>query len=63
MGISHGKLPEESNESASRLAYRQQIVYGPGYQFGFDYLHDQMKLRQQRKSRLGKDIISRIRGG
>jgi preprotein translocase subunit SecA len=63
MGISHGKLPEESNESASRLAYRQQIVYGPGYQFGFDYLHDQMKLRQQRKSRLGKDIVSRIRGG
>jgi preprotein translocase subunit SecA len=62
LGISYGKLPQESDESASRIAYRQQIVYGPGYQFGFDYLHDQMKLRQQRKSRLGKDVVNRIRG-
>ena len=62
MGLSHGKLPQESDESASRLAYRKQIVYGPGYQFGFDFLHDQMKLRQQKKRGLGKSVVNRIRG-
>lgn len=62
LGLSHGKLPSQSDECASRLAYRQQIVYGPGYQFGFDFLHDQMKLRQQKKSRLGKAVADRIRG-
>ena len=62
LGLTHGKLPSESDEAASRMAYRQQIVYGPGYQFGFDFLHDQMKLRQQKKSRLGKSVLNRIRG-
>jgi len=62
LGLTHGKLPSESDEAASRVAYRQQIVYGPGYQFGFDFLHDQMKLRQQKKSRLGKSVLNRIRG-
>ena len=62
MGLTHGKLPQESDEAASRLAYRMQIVYGPGYQFGFDFLHDQMKLRQQKKRALGKSVVNRIRG-
>ncbi len=62
LGLSHKSLPSESDEAASRLAYRRQIVYGPGYQFGFDYLHDQMKLRQERKSRLGRNIVNQIRG-
>ena len=62
LGLSHGKLPSESDEAASRAAYKQEIVYGPGYQFGFDFLHDQMKLRQQKKSSLGREVINRIRG-
>ncbi len=62
MGISYGLLPEESNESQSRSAYRQQIVYGPGYQYGFDYLRDQMYLRKDRKNKLGLSVMNRIRG-
>ncbi len=62
LDISFALLPEESNEAASRRAYRSQIVYGPGYQFGFDYLRDQMHLRQNRTSRLGLTIVNRIRG-
>lgn len=62
LGLTHGKLPSQSNEAASRWAYKQQIVYGPGYQFGFDFLHDQMKLRQQKKNQLGKTVVNRIRG-
>lgn len=62
LGLSWGKLPEESDEAASRMAYRKQIVYGPGYQFGFDFLHDQMKLRMQKKKQTGAAVINRIRG-
>ena len=47
LGITHGLLPEEPDENTSRRVYRKQIVYGPGYQFGFDYLRDQMELRKQ----------------
>lgn len=62
LGISYGLLPEESNEAQSRAAYRQQVVYGPGYQYGFDYLRDQMYLRNDRKNNLGLSVMSRIRG-
>ena len=62
LGISYGLLPEESNEAQSRAAYRQQVVYGPGYQYGFDYLRDQMYLRNDRKNKLGVSVMSRIRG-
>ena len=62
LGISYGLLPEESDENASRKAYRQQIVYGPGYQYGFDYLRDQMNLRKNRQSILGVTLANRIKG-
>ena len=55
-------LPEESNEAESRRVYSKQIVYGPGYQYGFDYLRDQMYLRDNRQSGLGVATINRIRG-
>ena len=62
LGISNGLLPEESNENLSRGVYRKQIVYGPGYQYGFDYLRDQMYLRDNRQTALGTGILNRIRG-
>ena len=62
LGITYGILPDEHNEALSRAAYRQEIVYGPGYQYGFDYLFDQMNLRQNRQSVLGVKTMNRIRG-
>ena len=62
LGINYGLLPEESNENASRNTYRKQIVYGPGYQYGFDYLRDQMYLRDNRQTDLGVTTLNRIRG-
>ena len=62
LGISYGLLPGEHNEALSREAYQQQVVYGPGYQYGFDYLFDQMNLRQNRESILGVAMANRIRG-
>ena len=62
LGISHGLLPEENDEDVSRDVYRKQVVYGPGYQYGFDYLRDQMNLRQNRQSVPGVATLNRIRG-
>ena len=62
LGIASGLLPEENNESQSRRMYRKQIVYGPGYQYGFDYLRDQMALRADRQSDLGATTVNLIRG-
>ena len=62
LNISFGLLPEKNNESESRRAYRKQIVYGPGYQYGFDYLRDQMNLRRERRFQLGKTTANHIRG-
>lgn len=62
LGITFGLLPEEPNEEQSRRAYRKQIVYGPGYQFGFDYLRDQMTLRNNRSRGIGMTVANQIRG-
>ena len=62
LGISHGLLPEESNEAESRRVYTKQVVYGPGYQYGFDYLRDQMYLRNNRQTDIGVATINRLRG-
>jgi len=62
LGVTYGLLPEESDESASRRAYQKQIIYGPGYQYGFDFLRDQMYLRANRSSVLGATTVNRIKG-
>lgn len=58
--ISHGLLSESNSESQSRRVYRSSIVYGPGYQFGFDYLRDQMILRQESRQELGSRIMKMV---
>ena len=58
LGIGYGLLPEENNEAESRHVYTKQIVYGPGYQYGFDYLRDQMYLRENRQSQLGTSTVN-----
>ncbi len=62
LGLSHGLLPEESNEAVSRRTYKNQIIYGPGYQYGFDYLRDQMFLRNNRQTAIGFSTVNRING-
>jgi preprotein translocase subunit SecA len=53
LGISFGLLPEENDEAAKRTAYKCEVTFGTGYEFGFDYLRDQLTLRQQPVDRLG----------
>ena len=60
--ITSSILPEQKNTNASRRAYRASVVYGAGYQFGFDYLRDQLRLRNEKLNVLGKGIVHRMRG-
>lgn len=53
LGLTVGLLPEENDESEKRSAYRCDVTYGTGYEFGFDYLRDQLTLRHQPQDRLG----------
>lgn len=62
MGLSCGLLPDGNDVPAAKAAYDNLITYGPGYQFGFDYLRDQVFLRTNRQSRLGQKTINFIRG-
>ena len=62
LGLSVGMLPSKHHIGLSRRAYQNDIVYGPGYQFGFDYLRDQVTLRQRPEKRLGLQTRNRIRG-
>ena len=49
--------PQETMDS-----YRCQITYGPGYLFGFDYLKDQIKLKEEQSLNLGRVVLQAING-
>ncbi len=42
LGLSVGLLPEQGAPDKKREAYAADITYGTGYEFGFDYLRDQL---------------------
>ena len=42
LGLSVGLLPERADGATKKLAYQADITYGTGYEFGFDYLRDNM---------------------
>ena len=62
LGMSVGQLSAAAPPSDKRAAYACEITYGPGYEFGFDYLRDQAALLVQGKRRLGDTCLSRLRG-
>lgn len=62
LGLTSGLLPDGNDVALTQAAYKKQITYGPGYQFGFDYLRDQVFLRDNRQSQLGVQTLNAIRG-
>lgn len=60
LGIEAGLLSSEASPAANRDACRCPITYGTGYLFGFDYLRDQVTLREQEKTTLGRDVLNCI---
>ena len=65
IGLSAGLLPTGEGQidpSQTKAAYDCDITYGTGYEFGFDYLRDQMILRQQRQQPLGHRVRNGLQG-
>lgn len=63
LGVRVSCLPEGSaSTAAKRQAYRCDIVYGMGYEFGFDYLRDQLTLRKASSRPLGAATLDSLFG-
>ena len=62
LGVTAGLLPERADDSAKRTAYRCDITYGSGYEFGFDYLRDQIALQRLQKVDLGRRLLDALNG-
>ena len=45
LGLTVGCLQQKMDDAARQAAYRCDITYGTGSEFGFDFLRDRMKLR------------------
>ncbi|MDA8909041.1 MAG: hypothetical protein P1U81_12625 [Verrucomicrobiales bacterium] len=64
LGISIGFLPEgkEATTEKKRAAYDCDITYGVGYEFGFDYMRDQLSRMRHPGGAPGEDLRYAILG-
>ena len=62
LGVSIGLVCNESNPQQKKEAYDCDVTYGPGYEYGFDYLRDQVTLLQQPKTGLGESYRNLRKG-
>ncbi len=57
LNMSAGLLPEGGDNEPKRIAYDCDVTYGTGHEFGFDYLRDQLTLRQRADAPLGTQLF------
>ena len=62
LGLRVGLLPEKHEHTKNRLAYQCDITYGTGYEFGFDFLRDQLAEMQRPTLSLGTQTLLSLRG-
>ena len=62
LGLTNALLPEKASSEEKLVAYQADITFGTGYEFGFDYLRDQLSLRSAAMSQLGSNLISQLLG-
>jgi preprotein translocase subunit SecA len=62
LNVSSGLLRRDASAQRKRAAYACDVTYGPGYEFGFDYLRDQLGLLARPKRRLGEDYRALLQG-
>ena len=62
LGMTAGLLRSKDSTADKHAAYCCDVTYGPGYEFGFDYLRDQAALFQQTTPRLGDGFRNLLRG-
>jgi preprotein translocase subunit SecA len=61
LGVSVGLLTDDASRDAKRAAYLCDVTYGTGYEFGFDYLRDQLVCRQRTARPLGQTLWAKMR--
>lgn len=62
LSCSVGLLRENAPEEEKRAVYACDIVYGTGYEFGFDYLREQLAGIEHSRSTLGSHYRDVLRG-
>lgn len=62
LGLTAGCIRATFTPDEKRQAYRKDITFGPGYQFGFDYLLDQLALTRQGSQPLGSRFANLLLG-
>lgn len=62
LGLTTALLPERNDVRGKATAYQRDVVYGTGYEFGFDYLRDQLSLRARPREKLGASVLDSLLG-
>ena len=62
LGLSVGYVSHDMDDAFKKQAYKCDITYGVGTDFGFDYLKDQLKLQRMPKLHLGHGFQSKMKG-
>ncbi len=57
LNMTVGMTPEQGETVDKRAAYDCDVTYGTGHEFGFDYLRDQITLRQEAAATLGTRLL------
>ena len=62
LGLTAGLLRDNDTPIQKKAAYEADITYGTGYEFGFDYLRDQLALQSDLKLPLGQRFRQQLLG-
>lgn len=62
LGMKVGLLTEKADAKAKAAAYEADITFGTGYDFGFDFLRDQIQLRAAANRGLGHRHLMQLYG-
>ena len=62
LGLSVGLIGDDDSPDTKRAAYACDVTYGTGYIFGFDYLRDQLTLRERLTERGRQRFRDTLRG-
>jgi preprotein translocase subunit SecA len=62
LGLTGAYLPEKASPELKRAAYAADITYGTGYEFGFDYLRDQLARLGAPQAPLGRNWCESVLG-